>query len=79
MNFERPTGFLQKLFVMRPAICLLHSARLALLIGTATVDLWPSIWATPIRGLVAMPCGMWVFRLTGGMRSEPENCIVGAE
>lgn len=52
---------LQKLAVISPATYVLDGARLALLEGTPTTELWPYIWPTLIMGLIAIPVGMWVF------------------
>jgi ABC-2 type transport system permease protein len=52
---------LQKLAVISPATYVLDGARLALLEGTPTTELWPYIWPTLVMGLIAIPVGMWVF------------------
>jgi ABC-2 type transport system permease protein len=54
---------LQKMAVFSPATYVLDGARLALLEGTGTLDLWPYIWPTLIMGVVAVPTGLWVFGL----------------
>jgi ABC-2 type transport system permease protein len=54
---------LQKMAVFSPATYVLDGARLALLEGTGTLDLWPYIWPTLIMGVVAIPTGLWVFGL----------------
>jgi ABC-2 type transport system permease protein len=54
---------LQKMAVFSPATYVLDGARLALLEGTGTLDLWPYIWPTLIMGVVAVPIGLWVFGL----------------
>jgi ABC-2 type transport system permease protein len=37
--------------------------RLALLEGTATLQLWPYMWPTLLMGFIAIPAGLWVFGL----------------
>lgn len=54
---------LQKLAVFSPATYVLDGARLALLEGATTLQLWPHIWPTLIMGMVAIPAGLWVFGL----------------
>jgi ABC-2 type transport system permease protein len=54
---------LQKLAVISPATYVLDGARLALLEGTPTAELWSLIWPTLIMGLIAIPFGLWVFGL----------------
>jgi ABC-2 type transport system permease protein len=53
--------FLQKVAVFSPATYVLDGARLALLEGTRTLELWPHIWPTLIMGVIAIPFGLWVF------------------
>jgi ABC-2 type transport system permease protein len=55
--------FLQKLAVFSPATYVLDGTRQALLEGTPTLHLWQYIWPTLLMGLVAIPVGLWVFRL----------------
>jgi ABC-2 type transport system permease protein len=55
--------FLQKLAVVSPATYVLDGTRLALLEGTATVQLWPYIWPTLVMGVIAIPLGLRVFGL----------------
>ena len=54
---------LQKLSVLSPATYVLAGTRGALLEGTPTLELWPYIWPTLLRGLIAIPLGLWVFGL----------------
>lgn len=56
-------GFLQKLAIYSPATYVLDGTRKALLEGTPTIQLWPSIWPTLLMGLAAIPLGLWVFGL----------------
>ena len=53
--------FLQKLAVFSPATYVLDGTRRALLEGTASAQLWPSIWPTLVMGVLAIPIGLWVF------------------
>jgi ABC-2 type transport system permease protein len=53
--------FLQKVAVFSPATYVLDGARLALLEGTGTLELWSHIWPTLIMGVIAIPLGLWVF------------------
>lgn len=55
-----PTA-LQKLAVLSPATYVLDGARLALLVGVPTRQLWPYVWPTLIMGLIAIPLGLRVF------------------
>jgi ABC-2 type transport system permease protein len=52
---------LQKMAVFSPATYVLDGVRLALLEGTATLDLWPYIWPALLMGIIAIPAGLWVF------------------
>ena len=52
---------LQKIAVLSPATYVLEGVRLAVLEGTATIDLWPYIWPTLVMGVALIPAGLWVF------------------
>ncbi|MCI0520157.1 MAG: ABC transporter permease [Chloroflexi bacterium] len=54
---------LQKLAVFSPATYVLDGARLALLEGASSAQLWPYIWPTLLMGVAAIPLGLWVFSL----------------
>ena len=54
---------LQKMAVFSPATYVLDGVRLALLEGTATLQLWPYMWPTLLMGFIAIPAGLWVFGL----------------
>lgn len=53
---------LQKMAVFSPATYVLDGTRRALLEGLPTTQLWPYIWPTLIMGVIAIPCGLWVFQ-----------------
>jgi ABC-2 type transport system permease protein len=46
-----------------PAMYVLEGARLALLQGAPTPELWPYIWPVLIMGVILIPAGLWVFRV----------------
>ncbi len=56
-------GVLQAFGRVSPAMYVLDGARRALLEGTPTADLWPSIWPVLVMGVILIPAGLWVFRL----------------
>jgi ABC-2 type transport system permease protein len=53
--------FLQKLAVISPATYVLDGARLAILEGASTAELWPYIGPVLLIGVIAIPMGMRVF------------------
>lgn len=56
-------GWMQPLARVSPATFVLEGMRAAVLKGTPTAALWPYLWPLLIAGAVAMPLGLWIFRL----------------
>lgn len=54
---------LQKIAVFSPATYVLDGTRRAFLEGTASSQLWPYIWPTLLMGFIAIPAGLWVFKM----------------
>ena len=58
-------GLLQKLALVSPATYVLDSTRKAVLEGLPALQLWPYIWPTLLKGLVAIPLSWWVIGQAG--------------
>ncbi len=56
-------GALQTLAVFSPATYVLDGTRKALLDGSSSLQLWPYIWPTLLMGVLAIPIGLWIFKL----------------
>lgn len=54
-------GVLRQIAIYSPATYVLSGARLALLEGAPTLQLWSSIWPVLIMGVLLIPAGLWVF------------------
>lgn len=54
-------GVLRQIAIYSPATYVLSGARLALLEGAPTLQLWSSIWPVLIMGILLIPAGLWVF------------------
>ena len=56
-------AWMQPLARVSPATFVLEGMRAAVLESTPTRALWPYLWPLLIAGVVAMPLGLWIFRL----------------
>lgn len=56
-------AWLQPLARVSPATFVLEGMRAAILRGVPAGALWPYIWPALLAGVVAIPLGMWAFRL----------------
>lgn len=56
-------AWLQPLGRVSPATFVLEGMRAAILLGAPTRTLWPYLWPVLLAGIIAIPVGLWTFRL----------------
>jgi ABC-2 type transport system permease protein len=56
-------AWIQPLARLSPATFVLEGMRAALLKGAPTAALWPYLWPLLVAGAVAIPVGLWIFRM----------------
>ncbi|MBN1956546.1 MAG: ABC transporter permease [Anaerolineae bacterium] len=56
-------AWMQPLARLSPATFVLEGMRATILNGAPTASLWPYMWPLLVAGIVAVPIGLWVFRL----------------
>jgi ABC-2 type transport system permease protein len=56
-------GWMQLLARVSPATFVLEGMRATILEGAPTVSLWPYLWPLLVAGAIAIPLGLWIFRL----------------